>query len=267
MKNNIDEPQPTSAGSILHMEEDKVRSLISAVAKVADARLDLSECRTEILKRLLAMVESAGVMWSWGVVDEATNSIVLVATIELGFNASEKTAIINMALDPSMHEEFRVPIMKQMQGRSQLTLLRTDWYTADQWKMTRMYANRPVGFDEWMHSVRFVGTETWSSLHLLRRTGEPPFLPADQQLIDLAMRSIPWLGATLDNSLPVESSVALTPRQRVVLMMQLDGLSRKEIASRLQVTVDTVGDHMKKIYEHFGVSTTGALAALFLRNR
>jgi len=83
----------------------------------------------------------------------------------------------------------------------------------------------------------------------------------------LAMSSIPWLGATLDNSLPVKSCVALTSRQRIVLMMQLDGLSRKEIATRLQITVDTVGDHMKKIYEHFGVSTTGELAALFLRNR
>jgi len=139
----LDEPQPASSASLSDLEADKVRCLLSAVAKVADARLDLSECRTEILKRLLAMVESAGVMWSWGVVDEATNSIVLVATIELGFNASEKAAIINMALDPSMHEEFRVPIMQQMRGRSQLTLLRTDWYTADQWKATRMYANRP----------------------------------------------------------------------------------------------------------------------------
>ncbi len=101
----------------------------------------------------------------------------------------------------------------------------------------------------------------------MRRTGEPPFLPADQQLIDLAMSSIPWLEATLDNSLPVESSVALTSRQRIVLMMQLDGLSRKEIADRLQITLDTVGDHTKKIYEHFNVTSTGELAAFFLRNR
>jgi len=73
--------------------------------------------------------------------------------------------------------------------------------------------------------------------------------------------------ATLDNALPVESCVSLTSRQRIVLMMQLDGLSRKKIATRLQITVDTVGDHMKKIYEHFGINTTGELAALFLRNR
>jgi len=53
----------------------------------------------------------------------------------------------------------------------------------------------------------------------------------------------------------------------MVLLMQLDGLSRKDIADRLQITIDTVGDHMKKIYDHFGVSTTGKLAALFLRNR
>jgi len=131
-----------------------------------------------------------------------------------------------------------------------------------------MHANLVAGgCDEWLHCLRNSGSETWSSLWLMRRIDAPPYQGADQQLIDLAMSSIPWLRATLDNALPVESCVALTSRQRIVLLMQLDGLSRKEIATRLQVTVDTVGDHMKKIYENFGVNTTGELAALFLRNR
>jgi len=262
-----DEPQPTSLDSISDLEADKVGCLISAVAQVADARLDLLECRTEIVKRLHEMVESTGAMWTWGVADEAATAIAPVATISVGFTAEEKTAVHCTGLDPSMHEEFRIPIMKQMQGRSQITTLRTDLYDDRQWKATRMYANQAAGgCDEWVHCVRNSGSETWSSLWMMRRIGEPPFLPANQQLIDLAMRSIPWLGAMLDNSLPVASSVALTSRQRIVLMMQLDGLSRKEIADRLQISLDTVGDHTKKIYEHFGISSAGELAALFLRN-
>jgi len=269
---NIDVPQPPPSDSISLLEADKVGCLITTAAKVADARLDLSECRTEILTRLLEMIESVGAEWAWGVSDEAAKTIAPVATITVGFTAEEKTAVLKMGLDPSMHEEFRIPIMKQMQGQSQetaqITTLRTDLYDDRQWKATRMYANQAAGgCDEWVHCIRNRGSETWSSLWMMRRTGEPPFLPADQQLIDLAMGSIPWLGATLDNSLPVASSVALTARQRIVLMMQLDGLSRKEIADRLQITVDTVGDHIKKIYEHFEISSNGELAALFLRNR
>lgn len=264
----LNESQPTPAGSISHLKADKVGCLISTVAKVANARLELSKCRSEILTRLVEMVESIGGMWSWGVADEAAASVAPVATIAVGFTSEEKTAVLNMGLDPTMHEEFRIPVMKQMQGRSQCTTLRTDLYDDRQWKTTRMYAHQAAeGCDEWVHCIRNSGLETWSSLWMMRRIGEPPFLPADQQLIDLAMGSIPWLSATLDNSLPVDSSVALTARQRAVLMMQLDGLSRKEISDRLQISLDTVGDHTKKIYEHFGINTSGELAALFLRNR
>ncbi len=269
---NIDDSTPTSFDSIADLEADKVRCLISTVAKVADSRLDLSESRKAILTRLIELIESTGGQWAWGVADEAATSPAPVASIAVGFTASETAAVIKMGLDPSMYEEFRIPIMKQMQGQSQgtaqITSLRTDLCDDREWKSTQMFANLTAGgFEEWIHSVRISGSETWSNLWMMRRIGEPPFLPADQQLIDLAMSSIPWLGATLDNSLPVESSVALTARQRIVLMMQLDGLPRQEIADRLQISVDTVGDHMKKIYEQFDVSSTGELAALFLRNR
>ncbi len=265
---NLDEPHLTTSGSNSHLDADKVRCLISTVAKVADARFDLSECRKEILTQLIELIGSTGGTWAWGVADEAVTSPAPVASITVGFTASEQSTVIKMGLDPSMYEEFRIPIMKQMLGRSQITSLRTDLCDDRQWKTTQMFANLTAGgFDEWLHSVRNSGSETWSCLWMMRRTGEPPFLPADQQLIDLAMSSIPWLGATLDNSLPVESAVALTSRQRIVLMMQLDGLPRKEIAGRLQISVDTVGDHMKKIHEHFDVTSTGELAALFLRNR
>ena len=264
----IDESDSPLSNSISHLEAEKVRGLIATVAKVADAQLDLSERRKAILTRLLEMVESTGGMWSWGVSSDSATSIAPVASIAIGFTPEENTAVIQTGLDPTMHEEFRIPVMKQMQGRSQCTTVRTELYDDRQWKKTQMHSNLVEGgCDEWVHCIRNCGSETWSSLWMMRRIGEPPFLPADQQLIDLAMSSIPWLGATLDNALPVESCVALTARQRIVLMMQLDGLSRKEIASRLQITVDTVGDHMKKIYEHFDVTSTGELAALFLRNR
>ncbi len=265
---NIDVPQAPPSDSISLLEADKVGCLISTVAKISDARLDLFERRTETLKQLVNMIESAGGSWAWGVADETATSIAPVSTIAIGFTEEEKTTVIKTGLDPRMHEEFRIPIMKQMQGQPQATTLRTDLYDDRHWKTTQMHANLVAGgCDEWLHCIRNSGSETWSSLWLMRRIGAPRFQPADQQLIDLAMSSIPWLGATLDNALPVESCVALTSRQKIVLMMQLDGLSRKEIAGRLQITVDTVGDHMKKIHEHFGVSSVGELAALFLRNR
>jgi len=115
----LDEPQPTPGDSLSALKADKVRYLLSTVAKVADARLNLFERRTEILKRLLEMIESTGGMWAWGVADEAATSIAPVASIAIGFTPEEKTAVLKTGLDPSMHEEFRIPIMQQMQSQSQ----------------------------------------------------------------------------------------------------------------------------------------------------
>ena len=59
----------------------------------------------------------------------------------------------------------------------------------------------------------------------------------------------------------------LTPRQRAVAIKLLEGYPRKMIAQQLNITLDTVGDHLKAIYVHFGVNSSGELAALFLRSR
>jgi DNA-binding CsgD family transcriptional regulator len=265
-----DNTQANLDASIGRCELGKVGQLLAAVAQIADSHPDLLDRRTKLLERLVKLTSAAGGSWNWGVATDSAQSIAPVVSIEAGLSDSEMTALINTGLDATMFEEFRVPIMQRIQARSLplATTARTDLFDDEAWKKTRMVANLNAGgLEEWLHSVRYSGEETWSSLFLMRRKGEAPFHSDDRQLIDLAMANIPWLGATLENTLPAESTVELTSRQRVVLLLQLDGHSRKQIASRLEISVDTVGDHIKKIHEHFDVSSAGELAALFLRKR
>lgn len=49
--------------------------------------------------------------------------------------------------------------------------------------------------------------------------------------------------------------VALTERQREVLQAMVDGLSRKMIADKLVIHIDTVGDHIKEIYRKLHVNS------------
>ena len=53
----------------------------------------------------------------------------------------------------------------------------------------------------------------------------------------------------------------LSPREKEVLSLLVDGLSYKMIAGKLNITYDTVRAHMKKIYEKLHVtSMTEAVA-------
>lgn len=49
--------------------------------------------------------------------------------------------------------------------------------------------------------------------------------------------------------------VALTERQKDVLQCMVDGMSRKMIADKLEIGLDTVGDHLKEIYRKFHVNS------------
>jgi DNA-binding CsgD family transcriptional regulator len=100
-----------------------------------------------------------------------------------------------------------------------------------------------------------------------REIGKPDFSDHESIALDLALESVAWMHSGIEESLPRETFVGLTPRQRIVMLMLLDGTTRKSIARQLRITQDTVGDHIKSIYNHFGIGSVSELAALFLRAR
>ena len=53
----------------------------------------------------------------------------------------------------------------------------------------------------------------------------------------------------------------LTGRERRILQLMADGLTKKEIATRAEISVHTVSTHIRSIYDKLQVSTnTGAVA-------
>jgi DNA-binding CsgD family transcriptional regulator len=58
-------------------------------------------------------------------------------------------------------------------------------------------------------------------------------------------------------------SVELTPRQHEVLMLLADGLSSEQIANQLELSIDTVRNHVREILRRLGVhSRIAAVAAV-----
>ena len=49
---------------------------------------------------------------------------------------------------------------------------------------------------------------------------------------------------------------ALTPRERDVLLLLVEGVGRKEVASRLQLSENTVRTHLHSLMSKFGVHST-----------
>jgi DNA-binding NarL/FixJ family response regulator len=59
----------------------------------------------------------------------------------------------------------------------------------------------------------------------------------------------------------------LTTREKEVLVLLTDGLSYKMVASRLDITYNTVNAHIKKIYEKLSVNSLGEAISMAIKNR
>ena len=59
----------------------------------------------------------------------------------------------------------------------------------------------------------------------------------------------------------------LTNREKEVLLLLTEGLSYKMVASRLDITYNTVNAHIKKIYEKLSVNSLGEAISMAIKNR
>jgi DNA-binding CsgD family transcriptional regulator len=229
----------------------------------------LGELRRATLETLATLLPADAGHWAWGRGHPASASIVPVAFINFGYTESELAATYQFGLDPRMRDEFSLPMAALLRADNVACALRRDIVPNEKWNADNwLYQNvRRTGMDSWIQSVRYAANDTWSNLYLARRIDRPEFVVADRDLVDLAISSISWLWANAEEVLPPEALADLSPRQRTVMFMLLDGLSRKKIAARLGIGEDTVNFHVKALYQHFHVQSATELAALFLRNR
>lgn len=218
---------------------------------------------------LAQLVQADSGFWAWGRGHARDRSITPAAIIDFGFSDEQRGVVIEWGLSADANQNFTQRVLATMNGATQATTLCQDIFTPAEWNsMPVMRAQLARGgWENWLHSVRYSAHDTWSNLFLLRDIGKADFGPSEATLVDLVMTNVSWLHSTAEESLPPETFVGLKPRQRTVMLMLLDGLHRKAIASQLGITEDTVGDHIKAIYSHFRIGSATELAALFLRSK
>jgi DNA-binding NarL/FixJ family response regulator len=88
--------------------------------------------------------------------------------------------------------------------------------------------------------------------------GGAPMTPeVARKVLDAFANTSPAAQADPDNGEDYE----ISDRQRDILRLMADGLVKKEIADKLDISVNTVSTHMQRVYEKLHVTTnTGAVA-------
>lgn len=248
---------------------DEVERLLLAVTGVEQQSGDLATRRLAILEEIARIASAQAGFWGWGRGHPMDSTIAPVVGLPFGFTPSEWAVIMEASLDEDGRAMSGEPIADLLKTSPQVTAARSTFWTDEQWHSTPSFQRHlaPIGWDDWLTSVRYLSDDTWCCLTLWRRAGRPPFGPGEIAFLDLALAGTRWLHPKISEAIPPQAFVDLTPRQRMVMTYLLDGLSRKQIAAILGVSFHTINDHVKSLYERFEVNSATELAARFLKAR
>lgn len=256
----MNDPPPIAASD--------VRALLEAVTAAETASGDLAARRLRLVEELGRLLAADAGHWAWGRGHPLSTAIVPMAVIDWGYDDRQRAVMVEHALQSESIATFQSRVAARMNGDRRIAVTRRDvlpdgeWLASTHWQA---YVSR-LGLDSWVHAVSYHSADAWSCFHYLRRPGQPEFGPREATLVDLTLGSIVWLRPEQGQSpLPAGYVADLTPRQRTVMLLLLDGMPRKEIAVQLGISEYTVDDHIKAVYSHFGVRTAGELAAKFLK--
>jgi DNA-binding CsgD family transcriptional regulator len=133
-----------------------------------------------------------------------------------------------------------------------------DILTLRDWRESTYYCDfvRRIGFDASIISLRNAGQPgVGHGFGFFRERGQTPFSDDDKLILRLVELG---LGPYIHRRPP---PAELSPRDREVLQLLCEGLSDKEIASRLSISRHTVNQRTKRLYRHFRVHSRAELIA------
>jgi DNA-binding CsgD family transcriptional regulator len=252
-------------------ERLRVGKLLRAVVDIADGCADLAGRRVAVLSYLAEEMNAISGHWGWGRGRPEHEAVLPMGFIPFGYTQEQLAEMQLFMTDPRLQEDFH----KRLTAH-RLRNIREDgvWSAIAQEELADVLDSpqhwiyqsmRRIGVGDWLQAGRYDNGCSCSVIVLGRAPGLARFNASDRWLMEILFSNVTWLWAMPDEHVPQDSVEALTPRQRTVTYLLLEGMSRKMIAVRLGISQQTVGDHIKAIFEHFKVHSAMELASLFLR--
>ncbi|MEC5128269.1 helix-turn-helix transcriptional regulator [Verrucomicrobiales bacterium BCK34] len=157
------------------------------------------------------------------------------------------------------------PLAREMAEKGiQITRLREDYDPDDFFPRcgaTPLFSKANVGAP--LLTFRPIQNGCVSAIGVYRQFSSERFTIREAQIAHIILSEVHWLH---NQGWPWSSAIhvpQLPLRCRLVLNLLLEGLSRKQIADQMEISVHTVSGYVKQVYEYFGVNSHAELIARF----
>jgi DNA-binding CsgD family transcriptional regulator len=246
------------------LSEVDVRAMVRLIGQAAGSTADLLVRKQQLMTGLAALVRAGG--WLWSVTRVQDGVPVCCGLLHGGLTDQQLTAWAesSQVTDPCLPEHHECVAISRDQYHATRTRSQivpdSQWYSNPTVRKYRL----EVGIDDFLYSLYPLGEPGFvSAIGLYRHVGKPRFSARERRITHIVLSELGWLHTAGLSGDYGKSVPELTPRQRTVLVMLLNGMSRKEIGHALDISPHTAKDHIEAIYAHFGVTSQVELVRRF----
>ena len=247
------------------LDRADVRAMVRLLAATSATKGTINQKKHFLMKGLCKLLDIQA--WAWVHAVEMTPGKlpVYVAYIHDGFSEEKLAAFIKIQSHPDM-ARMSASFCRELAGRT-TPLSRT----LPQIVPVEEFTSASVG-EEWracgiyprLLSFHPLADGSYSGLAVYRSCEKPLFTEREARIAHILLSEVPWLHERQGPAAEVALEVPqMARRQRLVLELLLQGLSRKAIADTMDISINTVAGYVKKIYSFFGVTTQAELINRF----
>ncbi|MDQ8192538.1 helix-turn-helix transcriptional regulator [Roseibacillus persicicus] len=250
---------------MMRIPDHTFRKVVRLLGETAATGKSHAEKKRFLMEGLCDLIGAECWVWALGAQVEAKKPQVFVGFLHGGFDEERFVRLLKAVEHPDM-----ALIASRFGERIQETGAHTTM-RRHEIDMDGKVARSPVGalweeanIGPLMLSAHPLEENSVSMIGLYRGLDAEPFSELEKQVAHIILSEVPWLhlsGWPEDRGAQVPK---LYPRERIVLNLLLDGMSRKEIAHQMSISENTVSGYAKGVYRHFGVSSHVELMRRFL---
>lgn len=246
--------------------------MVNAVvrATIPSDNLTIQDRRRIVAAQICELVQADIWLWFSGEVNmETPGDSMVISFVDGGFRDDrERAEFFRIVMHPELTPTVNAPISHALASQRSFTGCRSQLIGDNQWRQLPVATHwQELGFDDFIISAMPVGSTQYSALGFHRRWGRERFTQSDVDLVESISESLGWMHHLVTSVEASQHVLSLSPRERQVVVLLIEGDSRKDVATKLGLSEHTVGDYVKEIYRKFSVNSRAELLAKFIQGQ
>ncbi len=255
-----------SASDHLTLNESDVRAMVCLLGEVCALPGGHAEKKRRLMNGLCGLIQADAWVWTLACQYERGKPSVYVGFMRGGFEEERFPKYLQAVEHPASVAMTGALVDEMRQRKAHVTRTIEQIDSCGQFSSfpaAPLWREAKVG--TLLISMRPLDERSASGVGIYRNMPASPFTPREARIAHILLTEVPWLheqGWPQDRGAQVPN---LPPRIRLVLEMLLQSYSRKQIASHLEISENTVTGYVKEVYSRLGVQSHAELIARFFQ--